>query len=512
MDENTQNTTRELLRYILSLTDVERHSVSVHSTCQFIHCTFPINDLGDHNITCGVTPAATTSDVRKENLFSLIAKHIHLYIYPLFILMGILGNSLSCFIMFLNVRRSGYPTSLYLTILAFVDCLFLLGSAIPDWLAQVDYKLDIKHLSDFSCRFVYWFGHFTTHLSAGLVVGVTVERFIAVQYPLIAHKVNTVTHTRIVLIVLIIFFFLLDSPVLILVKHFKEYGFNVHTCNNDTGYTYEKPVIVRCALTNRRYEQAWVYVDLAVYTLIPFFIIVTLNSLIIRRLIDAQRFRQRMFSFNNNNTSRYDQQDIKHRHYSESHEAIELIEAHQRHSRRFQSTLETQPLAIMLRPQLSQIDERRMRFNTKQSSISTELSTLSFELKLRSHHRFEISSIRHKSMHTSNSNNTRLTILLLFVSCSFLALTLPAVVLNLIMSRKSKTLSSTFYNNHLSSKTTDNNRSDKIYYTIARLLMIINHSINFILYFVLGKRFRRDLKQLFTGYWRKLYRSRYSNK
>jgi hypothetical protein len=34
--------------------------------------------------------------------------------------------------------------------------------------------------------------------------------------------------------------------------------------------------------------------------------------------------------------------------------------------------------------------------------------------------------------------------------------------------------------------------------------MIINHSINFILYFVLGKRFRRDLKRLFSGYWRKL--------
>jgi hypothetical protein len=43
----------------------------------------------------------------------------------------------------------------------------------------------------------------------------------------------------------------------------------------------------------------------------------------------------------------------------------------------------------------------------------------------------------------------------------------------------------------------------KLFYTLARLFMIMNHSINFILYFVLGKRFRRDLKQLFSGYWRK---------
>jgi hypothetical protein len=56
----------------------------------------------------------------------------------------------------------------------------------------------------------------------------------------------------------------------------------------------------------------------------------------------------------------------------------------------------------------------------------------------------------------------------------------------------------------------DNNHNNQSYtmllYTLQRLSMITNHSINFILYFVFGKRFRHDLKQLFTGYWRKFYR------
>jgi hypothetical protein len=83
-------------------------------------------------------------------------------------------------------------------------------------------------------------------------------------------------------------------------------------------------------------------------------------------------------------------------------------------------------------------------------------------------------------------------------------LTLPASVVNLIIS----TGSSRSNNNKLNSIITDNkNHSHTILsYTLARLLMIINHSINFILYFVLGKRFRRDLKDLFVGYWRKFYR------
>jgi hypothetical protein len=167
-------------------------------------------------------------------------------------------------------------------------------------------------------------------------------------------------------------------------------------------------------------------------------------------------------------------------------------------------------LSVLL---IGQVEERRLRYSTKQSSISTELSTLSFEMKIRSHHQYDISSIRqHKPLNPSNSNNTRLTILLLFVSCSFLALTLPAVVLNLIITTKLKSKSSNFHNNYFSS-TTDNIQSDiKLYYTLARLLMIINHSINFILYFVLGKRFRRDVKQLFIGYWRKLYPRRSYNK
>jgi hypothetical protein len=228
-----------------------------------------------------------------------------------------------------------------------------LGSALPDWISQIHSILDIKNLSDLSCRFVYWFGNFTTHLSAGLVVGVTVERFIAVQYPLIAHKLNTVRHTRIALIILILFFFLLDSPVLILVKHLNESVHIFLTCSNETRVHYERRDIIRCISANKYYEQVWVCVDFTVYTLLPFLFIVTLNSLIIRRLIDAQRFRQRMFRFNN--TIRQNQSDIKYRYYSESHQIIEISEKHPRYSRRFRSVPETKPLAMMLRPRSSSL-------------------------------------------------------------------------------------------------------------------------------------------------------------
>ena len=356
---SAHNLTRELVRVILAMNDDERHPYKLQYMCHTVRCTFAMNDQDDQNSTCRVTGDSGAAEDGHQNQSSHLvsmAKYIHLYIYPLFIVLGILGNSLSCFIMLMNVRRAGgNPASLYLTLLAFVDCLFLLGSALPDWISQLDHRFNIRLLSDIACRSVYWFGHFTTHLSAGLVVGVTVERFIAVQYPLIAHKINTITRTRFALILLVIFFLVVDSPVLLLVKHINVSVHTVHACFNDTLATYERDDIIHCALSKERYEQTWVYVDFAVYTLIPFLIIVTLNSLIIRRLIDAQRFRQHMFRFHNYaSSSRYDPSESKSRHYSDGRQAIELIEKTSRACHRFKSLPETKPLAVMLRPRFSE--------------------------------------------------------------------------------------------------------------------------------------------------------------
>lgn len=153
---------------------------------------------------------------------------------------------------------------------------------------------------------------------------------------------------------------------------------------------------------------------------------------------------------------------------------------------------------------LGQVDDRRQRFSSKQSSTSTEYSTLSFEIKARSQHQYNTSFMRHrKSIDSCRKKNTRLTILLLFVSGSFLTLTLPHVVLNLVQSMKSNGPTSMLSNElvHRSSSSDESHQKTVFFYTVARLFMIINHSINFILYLLLGKRFRRDFNQLFFSCW-----------
>ncbi|CAF2080639.1 unnamed protein product [Rotaria magnacalcarata] len=488
MESYTLNATRELVKAILTLTYQERHSSDAQTLCHHVYCKLSLDDQDDNNGTCHVSSVKLTlpDESRQEkNLFcTFTVKYINLYIYPLVIFMGIFGNSLSCLIMFLNVRRNGYSANLYLALLALVDCLFLLGSALPDWISQIDKQLDIKYLSDFCCRLVYWFGNFITHLSVGLVVSITVERFIAVQYPLIAHKINTVKHTHVVLIALISFFFLLDSRVFIIVKHLKESIHIISTCHNDTFITYERRDILRCSIADENINHRWVFIDFAVYTIIPFLIIITLNSLIIRRLIDAQRFRKPMYRVNNKSLK--NEQNSSYRTKPDNEQIV--TEKH-RWVKSCRSVPATETPQIEFHPKTN---KRRLRSAIKESSISIESA---LENRVRSH---EHSLIRQ----TTSTNNMRLTILLSFISCSFLILTLPAVVINLTMSTK-LTISSSNFKNYLRLTNEILNSDIMCYYTIARLLMVFNHAINFILYFVVGKRFRRDLKKLFICYRKK---------
>lgn len=318
--------------------------------CYSIICTFRQNNLSQD---CDINSSNSTT-IKDDHGWKLVNDYISLYIYPIFIFLGIFGNSLSSFLMLSNVRRgSAYPASVYLTVLALVDCLFLIIGALPDWISRIDEKRDLKIYSNFSCRFVYWFGNIITHLSAALVVALTVERFIAVQYPLIAHKISTVTRTRCALICILIFYLILDIPVFMLVQHEREPKLNIKYCPFETTAKFEIQHIVRCSSSTNKYGRLWAYVDLATYALIPFLIIITLNLLIIRRLLDAQRFRQHMFRFQNRRSSTTGSFELKSRHLSEIYRNSDFNGRNSRNQRRFQSLPDTKPLALMLRPQKS---------------------------------------------------------------------------------------------------------------------------------------------------------------
>ncbi|CAF1665751.1 unnamed protein product, partial [Didymodactylos carnosus] len=112
--------------------------------------------------------------------------------------------------------------------------------------------------------------------------------------------------------------------------------------------------------------------------------------------------------------------------------------------------------------QLSAKDKRNLfeKKTTIPSNISTTTTNLSFEMQRRkskfyiekkheimllecgcNHHLF-LNDNRKPQKHRCYVNNTKLTTILIFVSCSFLLLTLPVVVINIYI--RTKTRSTTF--------------------------------------------------------------------
>ena len=94
---------------------------------------------------------------------------------------------------------------------------------------------------------------------------------------------------------------------------------------------------------------------------------------------------------------------------------------------------------------------------------------------------------------SSDGDNTRLTVMLLVVTFTFLATTLPMIVVSIA--------GAFFWKLQGQSLATFS-----LVRTICMLLMYVNHSINFFLYCATGQKFRRQLALLFCGRRRKMGR------
>jgi hypothetical protein len=102
-----------------------------------------------------------------------------LYYTPVIVLFGIVGNILSV-IVFLTTDLRKISTSIYLAVLGIIDTCFLLGSFVA-WLQYFDIDIYSKY---FFCKFFTFMSGFCSFLSNWIIAAFTIERFIAVVYPL----------------------------------------------------------------------------------------------------------------------------------------------------------------------------------------------------------------------------------------------------------------------------------------------------------------------------------------
>lgn len=212
----------------------------------------------------------TTLDEFEHKIDDFI-QDIQRYYIPILVVLGMLGNCISMYV-FLGTKLRYSSSSIYLGALAISDSGFLVLGVFAPWLKMVN--VDIFNRQGF-CEFFVYLGYLCTFLSVWLVVAFTVERYIAVRWPLHRQFLCTVVRAKMTVMGLTALAVLLSSPMLF----FSKLSENSTIC----GVTDEnlKPWL-----------NAYNIFDTILTFIVPLTMIVIFNTLIARNIYKLDNVRR----------------------------------------------------------------------------------------------------------------------------------------------------------------------------------------------------------------------------
>ncbi|KAH3815956.1 FMRFamide receptor-like [Dreissena polymorpha] len=241
-------------------------------------------------------PNHTDSDYYKQIRIYKAGVLIWKVVPPGLILLGTIGNFLSILVL---TRRSirVSTTALFLTVLACSDLLVLYSGLLRQWLIYL-LKTDIRHISEAGCKIHVWLVYSSLDFSAWILIILTLERVICSWLP---HRAKTVcTKNTAVAILIVVGMFILVKN-----SHFL-YGM-VFKITNETN---TKPNEQKCIAIDQNYtyfeEKVQPWIDICVYCIVPFAIILIGNVLILFKVVQSQKKSRRRLHL------RSQQQGIRH--------------------------------------------------------------------------------------------------------------------------------------------------------------------------------------------------------
>lgn len=208
-----------------------------------------------------------------QELDSLLTQKVSLvfwkYLPPIMIIGGTFGNILTIIVLLRRNMRE-LTTMFYLTVLAFSDIFVLYTGFLRLWIQYV-FEFDVRDLSIVGCKIHTFLVYVSTDFTSWLMTAVTIDRYIAICHPFKSRYLCTIRRAKITLIIVM--------GVLILINHHFLWSFSlvevdvgVKYCQHLSNYTFF-------------YTSVWPYVDLMVFSGLPFIVMITCNAFIIRRLI-----------------------------------------------------------------------------------------------------------------------------------------------------------------------------------------------------------------------------------
>ena len=229
-------------------------------------------EAGYSNVTLSIMPdkdASVTSIAvpASEYLAYIIGVKIHLIWLPIMVPIGIVGNTLSFIVM---VKRGNRHISccLYMAGLALMDnC--VLGLVIYFWAMLIG--LLGRDINLWECKILTWLLQTFSTCSINIVIFMTIDRFVAVRYPLQASKWCTPKRAKITMVITFIVMILFAIPCI----------FNADIINKTSCVSFANP---------SRFIQMMAIINLCINSLLPFIILFILNIFIIHTMRQRNKY------------------------------------------------------------------------------------------------------------------------------------------------------------------------------------------------------------------------------
>ena len=211
-----------------------------------------------------------------------IIAFLKLYITPILLFIGTAGNILS-FVVFSRPALKHSVTALYFRVLAVADTLALNIGLWPNWMRDA-FGVHIYPMTDVSCRIQTYLRYTLPDCAVWILVIMTIERMVGVMWPHHVHDIFTRRRIRVSVLVMAIVLALINIPAFWVATK-NDGDTSIHPCKADN---YELAYKI------------WPWVDLTIYSLLPFAIMITCSSIIIKTVYRRRRTLSRQCSVNSN--------------------------------------------------------------------------------------------------------------------------------------------------------------------------------------------------------------------
>lgn len=192
-----------------------------------------------------------------------LAKYLNSYGYIMEVVIGSVANILVLIVM-LGLRH--LPICNYMAALALADLSVILGPCLTRWLHTEN--IDARSTNTAVCRILSFQSYWSFGLSAWLLVAMTIDRYIAITFPLKAIRLSTPYRARVVILILMTVMAIINFHFLLTLTAEKQPGNKQQTCNS---YDQFKHFV----------NNIWPWIDATVYSFLPFTFLIIFNILII---------------------------------------------------------------------------------------------------------------------------------------------------------------------------------------------------------------------------------------